>query len=189
MPIVEIPATGGSTPKRPSYSLTGYAPLRLVRSTGRRCWPAGLTRCPHAARSTSIWASHRTTAASTRSWPLVRGDADDIGIASSTASTTASIRGHLAPGFPEIAADDNEADVWIKSIALAARLVPEALPRRWRARVKSSRATRSPVRARVSPVSRSYRRWPTRSTGLRRAFGHRPARTAAGRTIRAPPAA
>ena len=103
-------------------------------------------------------------------WPLVRGDTDRIGVTIHRIDDGIDSGQILAQGFPEIAADDGEADVWVKSIVLAARMLPEVVAAELASAGGPIAATRSPVRGEVflyrnrTPLADARYR-------LRRAFG------------------
>ncbi len=60
-------------------------------------------------------------------WPLLRGDADGVGITIHRIEDGVDTGEVLVQGFPEIRRGDGEAEVWARSILLAARLLPDAV--------------------------------------------------------------
>lgn len=119
-------------------------------------------------------------------WPLVRGDTDRIGITIHRIDDGIDSGQILAQGFPEIAADDREADVWVKSIELAPRLLPEVVAEEMASAGGQIASTRSSVRGEVfryrdrTPLADAKYR-------LRRAFGHARLAPRPGRIVVAPP--
>lgn len=126
VPMVDVPRWQVNSAATASL-IDGFAPQLMVVFGAPVLAPTIYSRPLRGSLNLHLGIAPRYRGAHTLFWPLLRGDTEGIGITIHRIEDGIDTGEVLVQGFPEIRNGDGEADVWAKSILLAARLLPEAV--------------------------------------------------------------